>query len=86
MSVSRLCGCFDQTRGGNGAKIRLMLVLSSVSLGNQESSIVWEIPALAVGGAGITNERVDISLSGRHGRRRPGIKIRHDTVTSPGVF
>ena len=71
-----------QSNGAEGAKMRLMQVVPDGTV----SSIVWELPALAVGVVEVTAEVVIFTLVGRSGRRRPAIKMRHDTQVSPGLF
>ena len=64
----------ETTGGGRGAKMRVMMVHRDTS--GSFSHIVWELPALAVGVAELTNERVQVQLVYRSGRSRPGVKMR----------
>ena len=73
----------EATQGGRGAMMRVMRVVIDEALNAQ---VIWENPALSVGITEQTNQAIEISLVYRTGRLRPAIKIRHDPVTSPGVF
>ena len=70
--------------GGRGAEMRVMMIHKASE--TEPSSVVWELPALAVGVTEITNETVQIALVYRSGRSRPGVKWRNDRETSPGLF
>lgn len=70
------------SQGGRGAKMKVMQVVR----GDDESEIVWELPALPVGVTSITHERVQVSLAYRSGRLRPAIKWRHTHEVSPGLY
>lgn len=72
----------EASSGGRDATMRVM----QVRRGRTRSEVIWELPALPVGVASISNESVRVSVVYRSGRRRPGIKWRHDSNTSPGLF
>jgi len=75
----------ERTGGGRGAKMIVRQVVRDPSL-TSLGYVVWEMPALPVGVAQITNESVQVTLAYRTGRSRPGIKWRHDPATSPGLY
>ena len=74
----------ETTGGGRGAKMRVMMVYKDPNA--SLSHIAWELPALAVGVAELTNQVVSVQLVYRSGRSRPGIKMRFDPVSAPGLF
>jgi len=75
----------ERTGGGRGAKMIVRQVVRDPSI-KSLGYVVWEMPALPVGVAQITNESVQVTLAYRTGRSRPGIKWRHDPATSPGLY
>ena len=74
----------EATGGGRGASIRVMLVHFDPVI--DASVIAWELPALSVGTAQISNETVSFDLVFRSGRSRPGLKFRATPTVSPGLF
>ena len=73
----------EASNGGRGATMRIMMVQSEIG---ENSNIIWELPALAIGVTDITPEKVTINLVYRSGRRRPGIKWAFNRETAPGLF
>ena len=75
----------EATGGGRGAMMEVMQIHRD-PVTPATGHVVWSLPALPVGVTEITNEVVQVALAYRTGRSRPGIKIRHDYETSPGIF
>ena len=75
----------ERSNGGRGASMRVLKLIPPAD-GETESQIVWEVPALSVGVTAATSRRISMSLVYRSGKGRPGIKVRHDPVVSPGLF
>ena len=74
----------EASSGGRGATMRVMQVVKETLV--NVSYVVWELPALAVGVSEVSNNVVTIQLVFRHGRSRPGVKIRFDRTTAPGLY
>ena len=75
----------EQSRGGRGARMRYMQVVRPPEGSTDDSEIELEV-TLGVGVAEITNEFVNITLTGRATFGRPSILLRHDPDSSPGLF
>ena len=83
----------EASHGGRGATVRMMKLLTeypqdlaAIHSGTVlNSQISWEV-TLDAGIADISNETVSIRLYDHEALERPGVKIRHDTTQSPGLF
>ncbi len=80
-----LMDVLEETQGGSGAIMTLMKVIPPHA-SEDESTVVWRVPGLAVGTTKVVEDVVQIKLVGRSGRRRSGVKLRHTPVESPGLF
>lgn len=72
----------QESKGGRGAKMRVMQVVR----GEDESEVVWDLPALPVGVTSMNAQSVQVTLAYRSGRHRPAIKWRHTHEVSPGLY
>ena len=72
------------SQGGRGAEMRVMNIIPPI-ISDETSAINWEV-SMGVRISEATNESVNITISDELGASRPGIKMRHDPVTSPGIF
>ena len=76
--------------GGRGAYVRMMrlspVIPDTVDADTVlNSTISWEV-TLAAKISRITNDVVSLTLGDEYDLERPGVKIRHDTKRSPGLW
>ena len=79
----RMVRWVEAAQGGRGARMRVMEVVVDQS---RAAQITWELPALDVGMARLTNEALRVSLVDEGATQAPAVKLRHDPATSPGLF
>ena len=72
------------TSGARGASMRLMSIIAPEA-SEEEAEIVWEV-TMSVGVAEITNRHITVQLADEAIHDRPSVTMRHDPVTSPGLF
>lgn len=70
----------EVSRGGKGAKCRLIMVLRS-SPSNLEFDMTMDLTGLA-----ITNTRVSGDLGFKNTLMQAGVTVRYDPTTAPGIF
>ena len=70
--------------GGRGATVRIMSLIPAIAQGF-ESTVSYDV-TMAVAVSEVTNELVTVSLTNEPVIGRPSVLLRHDPVTSPGLF
>lgn len=74
----------EASNGGRGATMNVMEVVFPA--GDRNGEVLTEYPGFQVGNARMRNENLIVSLVDESAGEAPGIKMRHDPETSPGLF